>query len=142
MWKTGDQQERGPAGGCRLLLRGAVVTVTGGVSVVLTGTVALWIEPALLLRLVTPACQARRTVFAAITVQGVPFMLLGMLVSAAISTFVPASVFSRVLPRNPALAVPVAGAASRRRPSHKLSSGAASSGLACFLDAWGLPPFS
>jgi hypothetical protein len=37
---------------------GAVVTVTGGVSVVLTGTVALWIEPALLLRLDTPAFQA------------------------------------------------------------------------------------
>jgi hypothetical protein len=40
---------------------GAVVTVTGGVSVVLTGTVALWIEPALLLRLDTPAFQAWRT---------------------------------------------------------------------------------
>ncbi|MGW4075710.1 hypothetical protein ACWELB_19740 [Streptomyces asiaticus] len=47
----------------------------------------------------------------AIVIQGVPFLLLGTVVSAIISAFVPAWVFTRVLPRNPALAVPVAGAA-------------------------------
>lgn len=87
-----------------------VVTLTGGVSVVMVATVALAIGPLLLVRMDTPVFQTWRTVFAAIAalaVQGLPFMLF----AAAISAFVPASVFSRVLPRNPALAVPVAGAA-------------------------------
>lgn len=51
------------------------------------------------------------TVFTAIVVQGVPLLVLGTLVSAAIDAFVPERVFTRLLPRNPALAVPVAGAA-------------------------------
>lgn len=57
------------------------------------------------------AIGAWRTLLVAIVVQGVPFLLLGTVVSAAIGAFVPARIFSRVLPRNPALAVPVAGAA-------------------------------
>ncbi|MGW7051211.1 permease [Streptomyces sp. NPDC054887] len=69
------------------------------------------IGPDLLFHLDTPAFRAWRTVFVAITVQALPFLLLGTLVSAAISAFVPPSVFNRVLPRNPGLAVPVAGAA-------------------------------
>ncbi|MGW8765115.1 permease [Streptomyces sp. NPDC055815] len=57
------------------------------------------------------AFGAWRTLLVAIVVQGVPFLLLGTVVSAAIGAFVPARVFSKVLPRNPVLAVPVAGAA-------------------------------
>ncbi|MEU4095839.1 permease [Streptomyces sp. NPDC026673] len=67
--------------------------------------------PELALWLNSGPVAAWRTVFIAIVVQGVPFLLLGTLVSAAISAFVPAHVFTRVLPRNPVLAVPVAGAA-------------------------------
>ncbi|MFI8893473.1 permease [Streptomyces paradoxus] len=58
-----------------------------------------------------PAVQAWRTVCLSITVQAVPFLLLGTALSGAINAFVPARVFSRALPRRPALAVPVAGAA-------------------------------
>ncbi|MFD8232348.1 permease [Streptomyces sp. NPDC059696] len=61
--------------------------------------------------LAAPAVQAWRTVCLAVTVQAVPFLLLGTALSGAISAFVPARVFSRVLPQRPALAVPVAGAA-------------------------------
>ncbi|MGW0120791.1 permease [Streptomyces sp. NPDC003327] len=57
------------------------------------------------------ALGAWRTLLVAIVVQGVPFLLLGTVVSAAIGAFVPARVFSKALPRNPVLAVPVAGAA-------------------------------
>ncbi len=49
--------------------------------------------------------------FTAVVVQGIPFLLLGTVVSMAIGAFVPERVFRRVLPENPALAVPVAGAA-------------------------------
>ncbi|MFJ6982609.1 MULTISPECIES: permease [unclassified Streptomyces] len=58
-----------------------------------------------------PAVQAWRTVCLAVTVQALPFLLLGTALSGAINAFVPASVFQRLLPKRPALAVPVAGAA-------------------------------
>ncbi len=59
----------------------------------------------------TPAMEAWRTVCLAVTVQALPFLLLGTALSGAINAFVPARVFSRILPRRPVLAVPVAGVA-------------------------------
>ncbi|MGW0476308.1 hypothetical protein [Streptomyces coeruleorubidus] len=100
-------ERRGPARWLRPMLRGLFVTLIGGVSVVMVATVALAIGPLLLVRMDTPARQAWCTVFAAIAVQGLP--LFGTLVSAAIGALVPASVFSRVLPRNPAPAAPGCG---------------------------------
>ncbi|WP_398868999.1 permease [Streptomyces mirabilis] len=58
-----------------------------------------------------PAMQAWRTVALAVTVQALPFLLLGTALSGAINAFVPARVFTRLLPRRPVLAVPVAGVA-------------------------------
>ena len=55
-----------------------------------------------------PVLQSWSTVFVAICVQATPFLVLGVVVSGAIAAFVPASVFSRILPSNAALAVPVA----------------------------------
>ncbi|MFD8609136.1 permease [Streptomyces sp. NPDC059631] len=57
------------------------------------------------------ALEAWRTVCLAVTVQATPFLLLGTVLSGAINAFVPDRVFNRVLPRRPALAVPVAGIA-------------------------------
>ncbi|MFI1165452.1 permease [Streptomyces sp. NPDC020801] len=57
------------------------------------------------------ALQAWRTVCLAVTVQALPFLLLGTALSGAINAFVPARVFTRVLPRRPVFAVPVAGVA-------------------------------
>ncbi|MEW2401756.1 permease [Streptomyces sp. NPDC046862] len=99
------------ADGVRLVVRALVYTVLGGVALIAIATVASVLGPALALDLATPAMAAWWTVFTAVVVQGVPFLLLGTLVSAAIGAFVPERVFSRLLPRNPALAVPVAGAA-------------------------------
>ncbi len=59
----------------------------------------------------TPVMQAWRTICLAVTVQALPFLLLGTILSGAINAFVPARMFNRVLPRRPVLAVPVAGAA-------------------------------
>ncbi|MEV0322835.1 permease [Streptomyces sp. NPDC050658] len=58
-----------------------------------------------------PGFRAWQTVCLAITVQALPFLVLGTLISGAVNAFVPAHVFSKVLPKNPALAVPVASAA-------------------------------
>ncbi len=53
--------------------------------------------------------QTWSTVFIAVCVQATPFLVLGVVVSGAIAAYVPARVFARLLPANPALAVPVAG---------------------------------
>ncbi|WP_371619549.1 permease [Streptomyces sp. NBC_00454] len=57
------------------------------------------------------AVQAWRTVCLAVIVQALPFLLLGTALSGAINAFVPEGVFTRILPKRPALAVPVAGLA-------------------------------
>ncbi|WP_320773796.1 permease [Streptomyces sp. CRN 30] len=99
------------ADGVRLGVRALVYAVVGGTALVAIATVVSVLGPMVAMDLATPAMAAWWTVFTAVVVQGVPFLLLGTLVSAAIGAFVPERVFSRVLPRNPALAVPVAGAA-------------------------------
>jgi uncharacterized protein len=59
----------------------------------------------------TPAMQSWMTVFVAVVVQALPFLVLGVLLSAVIAVFVPPSFFARALPKRPALAVPVSGMA-------------------------------
>jgi uncharacterized protein len=59
----------------------------------------------------SPAVQTWTTIFVSITVQALPFLVFGVVLSAAMSAFIPPSFFNRVLPRKPALAVPAAGAA-------------------------------
>lgn len=56
-----------------------------------------------------PALQAWSTVFVAVCLQALPFLVIGVLLSAAISAFVPPSFFQQALPQRPGLAVPVAG---------------------------------
>ncbi len=56
-----------------------------------------------------PALRAWSTVFVAVCLQALPFLVIGVLLSAAISAFVPPSFFQQALPRRAGLAVPVAG---------------------------------
>jgi uncharacterized membrane protein YraQ (UPF0718 family) len=62
------------------------------------------------------------TVFCAIVIQALPFLLLGVVLSGAITAFVPPRVFAKVLPRQTALAVPVAGAAGALLPGCECAS--------------------
>ncbi|MFI6008668.1 permease [Streptomyces sp. NPDC051243] len=102
---------RGLAHGIWLVARTLVYVVLGGLALVTILTVGSVLGPMFALDLYTPPVAAWWTVFTAVVVQGVPFLMLGTLVSAAIGAFVPERVFTRLLPRNQALAVPVAGAA-------------------------------
>ncbi|MFF1813732.1 permease [Streptomyces sp. NPDC058251] len=102
---------RGLADGARIAARTLVHLVLGTLALIAIATVVSVLGPTLALDIATPAMAAWWTVFTAVAVQGVPFLLLGTLVSAAIGAFVPERVFTKILPRNPALAVPVAGAA-------------------------------
>ena len=69
------------------------------------------LQPRLVVLFDQPALQTASTVFVAIIVQALPFLVLGVLLSAAIAAFVPRAFWQRALPSNPILAVPVAGAA-------------------------------
>lgn len=116
---------RSVADGLRLLALGVRVlvhAVLGGAALIAIATVASALGPTLALDLYTPPVAAWWTVFTAITVQGVPFLLLGTVVSAAIGALVPERVFARLLPRNEALAVPVAGAAGAVLPGCECAS--------------------
>ncbi|MGW1911722.1 permease [Streptomyces sp. NPDC002076] len=94
-------------------LGAALVIALGAVALlVLAGT--RWVNQ--------PAVQAWRTVCLAITVQALPFLLLGTVLSGAINAFVPAGLFTKVLPKRPALAVPVAGAAGAVLPGCECAS--------------------
>ena len=70
----------------------------------------------------TPAVQNWMTVFIAVVAQALPFLVLGVLLSAVIAVFVPPSFFVRALPRRPALAVPVAGVAGAVLPGCECAS--------------------
>ena len=98
--------------------------------------VALVGHPALASLTGSPAARAWATVFVAVCVQALPFLVLGVLVSAAISVFVPASALSRLLPANPVTAVPVAGLAGVLLPGCECSSVPVARGLI----ARGVPP--
>ncbi|MFF5156366.1 permease [Streptomyces sp. NPDC000348] len=72
--------------------------------------------------LAAPVTQSWMTVFVAVVLQALPFLVLGVLLSAAITVFVPPSFFARALPKRPALAVPVAGAAGAVLPGCECAS--------------------
>ena len=69
-----------------------------------------------------PVMQSWMTVFVAVVVQALPFLVLGVLLSAAIAVFVPPTFFARALPNNPVLAVPVAGMAGAILPGCECAS--------------------
>jgi uncharacterized membrane protein YraQ (UPF0718 family) len=58
-----------------------------------------------------PALRTGSTVFVAVCVQALPFLVLGVLISGAIAAFVPARALRRMLPRRQGVAVGVAGLA-------------------------------
>jgi uncharacterized membrane protein YraQ (UPF0718 family) len=66
--------------------------------------------------LARPAAAHWATLFVAITVQALPFLVLGVAISAAIAAFVPPDAIVRLLPRRPGLAVPIAAAAGAALP--------------------------
>lgn len=76
-----------------------------------------------------PSVQTWTTIFISITVQALPFLVLGVLLSAAITTLVPPSFVSRALPRRPAFAVPTAASAGVLLPTCECASVPVAGGL-------------
>ncbi|MCB1006088.1 MAG: permease [Acidimicrobiales bacterium] len=69
-----------------------------------------------------PFVQNWSTIFLSLTLQALPFLVLGVMISAGLAAFVPASWFAKMLPSNAALAVPAAGAAGMLLPGCECSS--------------------
>jgi uncharacterized membrane protein YraQ (UPF0718 family) len=90
----------------------------GSLEVLAIVVVAVLLSRGWLLGLIeSPRVLTLVTVFVSIMVQSMPFLVLGTMLSAAVTAFVPARVFERVLPANQVAAVPVAGAAGVVLPS-------------------------
>ena len=68
------------------------------------------------------ALRTWTTVFVAIVVQALPFLVLGVLVSGAITALVSPAVLERLLPRSPLLAVPGAALAGTALPGCECAS--------------------
>ncbi|GAA4618765.1 permease [Actinoallomurus liliacearum] len=77
---------------------------------------AVLLRPVLTGLLGHPAVANWATVFVAITIQALPFLVLGVAVSASIAAFVPPGLIARLLPKRPVLAVPAAAAAGAALP--------------------------
>jgi uncharacterized membrane protein YraQ (UPF0718 family) len=88
----------------------------GIAAVLLTIVAAAALRPLLQDLLARPAVAHWATIFVSIAVQAMPFLVLGVGISAAIAAFVPAGFLPRVLPDRPAYAVPVAAVAGAALP--------------------------
>jgi uncharacterized protein len=89
---------------------------TGAGIVLLVVLAAAALRPALERVLDTPAIAHWATIFVAIAVAAMPFLVLGVLISAAIAAFVPTGLLPRLLPERPVYAVPVAAVAGVALP--------------------------
>ena len=69
----------------------------------------------------SPALQNWATILVSLTLQAVPFLVLGVVVSAAVSTLVPSSWLERALPKSDLAAIPLAGAAGALLPGCECS---------------------
>jgi len=69
----------------------------------------------------SPALQNWSTILVSLTLQAVPFLVLGVVVSAAVSTLVPTAWIDKALPRSDLLAIPVAGLAGGVLPGCECS---------------------
>ena len=82
----------------------------------MVATAAAVLRPVLEDLLDRPAVAHWATIFVSIAVAAMPFLVLGVAISAAIAAFVPAGLLPRLLPSRPALAVPVAAVAGAALP--------------------------
>ncbi|WP_017596112.1 permease [Nocardiopsis potens] len=85
----------------------------------------LWLSD----RFTHEAFLAWATIFTAISLQALPFLVFGVALSAALTAFVPASFYRRVIPRNPVAAVPVAGLSGMVLPGCECASVPVAGGL-------------
>ncbi|WP_163569231.1 permease [Fodinicola feengrottensis] len=119
----------------------------GLVLVAVVVVAAVLSRPALTGLLAQPAAANWATVFVAIAIQALPFLVLGVTISATIATFVPPTAIARLLPKRTALAVPAAArcraasaARCRWRPGWSRAGVTPAAALAFLLSAPAINP--
>jgi len=102
---------------------GSLELLVGGLIVLIIGQrwIAEWFQ--------APALATFTTIFVSIVLQALPFLVLGVILSACVAAFVPPSFFAKVLPKNPAAAVPVAAGAGVFLPGCECASVPLAGGL-------------
>jgi uncharacterized membrane protein YraQ (UPF0718 family) len=103
------EQAAAPAVAPRVPARAGAEWATLALAGLVVAAVAL--RPFLVGLLDNPQLATWSTLFVAVTVQALPFLVLGVAVSGAIAAFLPDDAVRRLLPRRPVLAVPAAAAA-------------------------------
>ncbi|WP_308259219.1 permease [Pseudonocardia sp. H11422] len=83
---------------------------------------AIVARPMIVDALSAPVLRTAATVFVAVCVQALPFLVLGVVLSGVIAAFLSPAALRRVLPGHPAAAVPVAGAAGLVLPGCECAS--------------------
>jgi uncharacterized protein len=105
-WSAVDRREESPEQ-VRLPAWGWLAAAVG---------LAFWLRGPLAGLLDGPALGTWTTVFVSISVQALPFLVLGVVVSGAIAALVPPGWLARALPDQPLVAVPAAGLAGVALP--------------------------
>jgi uncharacterized membrane protein YraQ (UPF0718 family) len=77
---------------------------------------AVLLRPILAPYLTDDALQTWSTIFVSITIQALPFLVLGVVVSGAIAAYVPASFIAKAMPAKSKFAIPAAGLAGAAFP--------------------------
>ena len=114
---AGDEAAVGGVGGTEAHERHTGRPAALGIAVVaFVVVVAAACRPLLERLLDDPAVAHWSTIFVAITVQAMPFLVLGVGVSAAVAALVPSGFLPGVLPKRPSLSVPVAAVAGAALP--------------------------
>jgi uncharacterized membrane protein YraQ (UPF0718 family) len=117
MLRAGDDMAVGDARAERLREQRLARPDGVGVAVVaLLVVVAAAARPLLERLLDDPAVAHWATIFVAIAVQAMPFLVLGVTISAGIAALVPAGLLPRLLPERPTLSVPIAAVAGAALP--------------------------
>jgi uncharacterized membrane protein YraQ (UPF0718 family) len=114
--RVGDDVAAGGAIPGQVQDRRARPVDAGVVAVAVVVVAAAVLRPLLERLLDRPAVAHWATVFVAIAVQAMPFLVLGVVISATVAALVPAGLLPRLLPRRPALAVPAAAVAGAALP--------------------------
>ncbi|WP_261763882.1 permease, partial [Pseudonocardia asaccharolytica] len=83
---------------------------------------AIVARPLITMALDAAVLRTAATVFVAVCVQALPFLVFGVIVSGAIAAFVTPAVLRRLLPARPSIAVPAAGVAGLVLPGCECAS--------------------
>jgi uncharacterized membrane protein YraQ (UPF0718 family) len=105
-WSDVDQREEAPER----------VTLPAFGWLALTFLLALYLRGPLARLLDGPALGTWTTIFVSISVQALPFLVLGVVLSGAITALVPPGWLAKTLPKRPLVAVPAAGLAGVALP--------------------------